>query len=81
MSLPLHGHMIHTYVHTYVCAGTASEILAQCGGKVDMVVAGTGTGGTLAGIGRKLKETLPSVEVSQEAAGCYVNCSAFLFVA
>ena len=44
-------------------SGTASEILAQCGGKVDMVVAGTGTGGTLAGIGRKLKTVLPSVEV------------------
>ncbi len=28
-----------------------------------MVVAGAGTGGTLAGIGRKLKTVLPSVEV------------------
>ena len=35
-----------------------------------MVVAGTGTGGTLAGIGRKLKEQLPSVEVSR---GCTVG--------
>ena len=43
--------------------GTGAEILAQCGGQVDMVVAGTGTGGTLAGIGRKLKEVLPSVQV------------------
>lgn len=43
--------------------GTAAEILSQCGGQVDMVVAGTGTGGTLAGIGRKLKEALPSVQV------------------
>lgn len=35
--------------------GTAEEILDQCEGKVDMVVIGVGTGGTLTGIGRKLK--------------------------
>ena len=28
-----------------------------------MIVVGAGTGGTIAGIGRKLKECLPSVEV------------------
>lgn len=38
---------------------TAEEILAQCGGKVDMVVLGAGTGGTISGIGRKLKEKCP----------------------
>merc|ERR1719336_2755695 len=38
---------------------TAEEILAQCGGKVDMVVMGAGTGGTVSGIGRKLKEKCP----------------------
>lgn len=38
---------------------TAEEILAQCGGKVDMVVMGAGTGGTISGIGRKLKEKCP----------------------
>ena len=27
--------------------GTAEEIIRQCGGKVDMVVAGVGTGGTM----------------------------------
>ena len=27
--------------------GTAEEIIRQCGGKVDMLVAGTGTGGTM----------------------------------
>jgi cysteine synthase len=42
---------------------TAEEILAQCGGKVDMVVLGTGTGGTATGIGRKLKEKCPSCQV------------------
>merc|ERR1719433_1182261 len=38
---------------------TAEEILAQCGGKVDMVVMGAGTGGTISGIGRKIKEKCP----------------------
>ena len=28
---------------------TAEEIIEQCGGKVDMVVLGAGTGGTIAG--------------------------------
>merc|ERR1719270_815472 len=39
---------------------TAEEILYQCDGKVDMVVMGAGTGGTAAGIGRKMKEKCPS---------------------
>jgi hypothetical protein len=43
--------------------GTAAEILAQCGGKVDMIVCGAGTGGTVAGIGRKIKEQLPTCKV------------------
>lgn len=43
--------------------GTATEILEQCNNKVDMVVLGAGTGGTIAGIGRKLKETVPQCKV------------------
>ncbi|KAJ1566391.1 hypothetical protein HK405_010014 [Cladochytrium tenue] len=39
--------------------GTAEEILAQCGGKIDMFVASAGTGGTIAGIAKKLKEKCP----------------------
>merc|ERR1719361_1464028 len=42
---------------------TAEEIIEQCGGKVDMVVAGAGTGGTIAGIGRKMKEHNPDCQV------------------
>jgi len=38
---------------------TAEEIIAQCEGKVDMVVLGAGTGGTISGIGRKIKEKCP----------------------
>ena len=38
---------------------TAEEILNACGGKVDMFVAGAGTGGTISGVARKLKEKCP----------------------
>lgn len=39
---------------------TAEEILYQCDGKVDMCVIGVGTGGTITGIARKLKEKCPN---------------------
>ena len=42
---------------------TAEEIWEQCDGKVDYVVMTAGTGGTLTGIGRKLKEKNPDVKV------------------
>lgn len=42
---------------------TAVEILAQTGGKVGAFVAGVGTGGTLSGVGRHLKATVPGVEI------------------
>lgn len=42
---------------------TAAEILADLDGKVDMVVVGTGTGGTLTGIAKRLKEACPNVIV------------------
>ncbi|ORC88666.1 cystathionine beta-synthase [Trypanosoma theileri] len=43
--------------------GTAQEIYDQCGGKIDMVVIGAGTGGTVAGVGKRLKELLPNIIV------------------
>jgi len=43
--------------------GTAEEILDQCDGKLDMIVMSAGTGGTLTGITRKLKERLPNIKV------------------
>lgn len=44
-------------------ATTGPEILADTGGQVDILVAGVGTGGTLSGIGRYLKEHLPHLHV------------------
>ncbi|KAM8873449.1 cystathionine beta-synthase a [Synchiropus picturatus] len=42
---------------------TAEEILQQCDGKLDMLVAGAGTGGTITGIARKLKERCPNIKI------------------
>lgn len=42
---------------------TAEEIIEQCGGKLDMVVCSAGTGGTISGIGRKIKEKCPNCKV------------------
>jgi cystathionine beta-synthase len=41
--------------------GTAEEIWEQCEGRVDMIVAGAGTGGTITGIARRLKELNPNI--------------------
>lgn len=37
---------------------------AVLSGKVDMLVAGAGTGGTITGIARKLKEKCPNIKVN-----------------
>ena len=44
---------------------TASEILVQTDGEVTHFVAGIGTGGTVTGVGRRLKEELSGVEIVQ----------------
>ncbi|MFT7677738.1 MAG: cystathionine beta-synthase [Planctomycetota bacterium] len=42
---------------------TAEEILEQTGGKFDYLVASAGTGGTITGIAKRIKEVLPNVKV------------------
>ncbi|KAJ9056732.1 cystathionine beta-synthase [Entomophthora muscae] len=42
---------------------TAEEILHALDGQVDMLVAGAGTGGTITGIGAKLKERCPNIKI------------------
>ncbi len=44
-------------------ATTAEEVWADTDGKVDIFVAGVGTGGTVTGVGTVLKERKPSVQI------------------
>ena len=43
--------------------GTAAEILEACDNKVDMLVSASGTGGTITGIARKMKEVVPTCHI------------------
>lgn len=43
--------------------GTAEEILHQTDGKIDVVVMSAGTGGTITGCARKLKERIPGIKI------------------
>jgi cystathionine beta-synthase len=43
--------------------GTGAEIVRQCGGRLDAVVMTAGTGGTLTGVARRMKEDIPGCRI------------------
>lgn len=43
--------------------GTAEELYDQCDGKIDYVICSAGTGGTITGVAKKLKEKIPGVKI------------------
>lgn len=63
----LNGHVLDQYKNPgnplAHYEGTAAEIAEQCKGKLDYMIMSAGTGGTLTGIARKLKEVIPGVKI------------------
>ena len=63
---PTHDHPppqhTHPTLQVHYCT-TAEEIWESCEGKVDMIVCSAGTGGTLTGVARRLKELNPAIIV------------------
>ncbi len=55
-----HGNCENNAAHY---AGTGPEIWEQMEGRIDVFVAGAGTGGTIGGVGRYLKEKDPNIRV------------------
>lgn len=51
--------------------GTAEELLEQCDGKIDYLISAAGTGGTISGIAKKLKEKIPDIKIiGVDPKGC-----------
>jgi len=63
----LGGHVLDQYKHPgnplAHYDGTAEEIAEQCDYKLDYMVMSTGTGGTLTGVAKKLKQLIPGVQI------------------
>merc|ERR1712061_735904 len=63
----LNGHVLDQYINPgnplAHYDGTAEEIVEQVGGKLDYMIMSAGTGGTISGIAKKLKEKIPGVKI------------------
>jgi len=63
----LNGHVLDQYKNPANplahYEGTAEEIIEQTGGKLDYMVMSAGTGGTLSGTAKKLKEKIPGIKI------------------
>mmetsp|Transcript_69738 Transcript_69738/g.196739 ORF Transcript_69738/g.196739 Transcript_69738/m.196739 type:complete len:434 (+) Transcript_69738:83-1384(+) len=63
----LNGHVLDQYINPgnplAHYDGTAEEIVEQCGGKLDYMIMSAGTGGTISGTAKKLKEKIPGVKI------------------
>ncbi|KAI9653171.1 MAG: cystathionine beta-synthase [Trizodia sp. TS-e1964] len=58
--LDQYGNPDNPLAHEY---GTAEEIVAQTSGKVKVIVAGAGTGGTITGLSKGLRKHIPDIKV------------------
>jgi len=63
----LDGHVLDQYLNPANplahYEGTAEEIIEQTGGKLDYMVMSAGTGGTVTGVAKKLKEKIPGIKI------------------
>jgi cystathionine beta-synthase len=63
----LNGHVLDQYKNPANplahYEGTAEEIYEQTGGKLDYMIMSAGTGGTVTGVAKKLKELIPGVQI------------------
>merc|ERR1712050_591346 len=63
----LGGHVLDQYKHAgnplAHYDGTAEEIVAQTDGKLDYMIMTAGTGGTISGTAKKLKEKIPGIQI------------------
>lgn len=63
----LDGHVLDQYLNVgnplAHYEGTADEIIEQTGGDLDYMVMSAGTGGTLSGISKRLREKIPNIKI------------------